>query len=59
MPLRKKKVIKNQETHLILEGGHPSPLNRHLKKNFFNQRFFSKTNQYLIENGKEPINWQI
>ena len=57
--IKKKKVIKNQETHLILEGGHPSPLNRHLKKNFFNQRFFSKTNQYLIENGKEPIDWQI
>jgi uracil-DNA glycosylase len=57
--IKKRKVIKNQEGHLILEGGHPSPLNRHIKKNFFNQRFFSKANQYLIENGKDPIDWQI
>jgi uracil-DNA glycosylase len=59
--INKKKVITNVElnNHLILEGGHPSPLNRHIKKNFYGQKFFSKTNKYLIENEKEPIEWDL
>ena len=59
--MAKKKVITNVElnNHLIIEGGHPSPLNRHLRKNFYGQRFFSKANKYLIENEKEPIKWDL
>ena len=51
----KRQFIKG--SHLILEGGHPSPLNRYKDKNFFGQKFFSKTNEYLEKNGKTKINW--
>lgn len=43
----------------ILEGGHPSPLNRHLKENFFGKKFFSNANKILLEKGKTQINWII
>ena len=58
---KNKKYISNVElnNHLILEGGHPSPLNRNIKKNFFGKKFFSNTNKYLIENSKEPIEWEL
>lgn len=48
---KKKTLI--EKKHIIIEGGHPSPLNRHLKSNFLGMKFFSKTNQYL----DKPIKW--
>ena len=44
--------------HLILKSGHPSPLSANVGK-FFNNKHFSKTNQYLIENMITPIDWSI
>ncbi len=41
--------------HLILRAPHPSPLSAH--RGFFGSRPFSKVNQWLIEQGQEPINW--
>ena len=41
----------------ILEGGHPSPLNRKIKENFFGKKFFSNANKILLEKGLEEINW--
>jgi len=41
--------------HLILKAPHPSPLSAH--RGFFGSRPFSKVNQWLIEQGQEPINW--
>ena len=43
------------EQHLILKSAHPSPLSCH--RGFFGSRPFSKTNQWLIDQGQEPINW--
>ena len=43
--------------HLILTAAHPSPYAAH--NGFFGCRHFSKTNQYLEEHGKEPIDWKI
>lgn len=40
--------------HLILQAAHPSPLARGA---YFGSKHFSQANQYLIKNGKEPINW--
>lgn len=40
--------------HLILTASHPSPLAR---TGFLGCRHFSKTNQYLTENGIEPVDW--
>ena len=53
----KKKGVKiDSKKHLILTSGHPSPLsaNRGL---WFGNKHFSKTNEYLIQQGKEPIDW--
>lgn len=43
--------------HLILECAHPSPLSAY--HGFFGCGHFIKTNQFLAEHGKEPIDWQV
>lgn len=45
------------EKHKLLKAAHPSPLSAH--NGFFGCRHFSKTNEILLAEGKEPINWQI
>lgn len=52
----KKKMLTNPK-HLILEAPHPSPLSAY--RGFFGSKPFSKTNDYLVEHGIEPIDWQI
>lgn len=52
----KKKWIDNPK-HLIIESPHPSPLSA--SRGFFGSKPFSKTNAFLIENGRPPIDWQI
>ena len=54
----KKKLITNQNNHLILESGHPSPLSAN-KGHWFGNKHFSKTNTYLSEHDKVPIDWSI
>lgn len=41
--------------HLVIRSAHPSPLSAH--RGFFGSRPFSKVNQWLIDQGQEPINW--
>lgn len=50
----KKKYITNKH-HLVLESPHPSPFSAY--SGFFGSRPFSKANNFLIKNKKEPINW--
>lgn len=50
----KKALIKNKK-HLILESVHPSPLSAH--RGFFGSKPFSKTNDFLVKNNIEPIEW--
>ncbi len=52
----KKKMLTNPK-HLILEAPHPSPLSSY--RGFFGSKPFSKTNEFLVAHGEEPINWQI
>ncbi|MBN1281806.1 MAG: uracil-DNA glycosylase [Alphaproteobacteria bacterium] len=52
---QKKAEIINQDENLILKSVHPSPLSAH--RGFFGNHHFSNANEYLIANGKEPINW--
>ncbi len=52
----KKKLITNNN-HYIIESAHPSPLSAY--NGFFGSKPFSKTNNFLISKGLEPINWQI
>lgn len=40
--------------HLILQAAHPSPLARGA---YFGSKHFSQANTYLINNGKDAINW--
>ena len=42
--------------HLVLTSGHPSPLSAN-RGYWFGNKHFSKTNKYLEDNQKEPINW--
>ncbi|SPL71452.1 uracil-DNA glycosylase [Acinetobacter stercoris] len=48
----------NPEKHLILKAAHPSPLAAN-RGGFFGCKAFSKTNNYLKQNGIEPIDWQL
>lgn len=43
--------------HLVLKAAHPSPLSAH--NGFFGCRHFSRTNEYLVKNGMDPINWAL
>ena len=43
--------------HLILKSPHPSPLSA--SYGFFGTHPFSKANQFLIDQGRTPIDWQI
>jgi uracil-DNA glycosylase len=46
----------DRSKHLVLESVHPSPLSA--ARGFFGNKHFSKCNDYLVENGIEPINWR-
>ena len=52
----KTKLITNPR-HLILTAAHPSPLSAY--NGFFGCRHFSKANNFLRDNGVEPINWSV
>lgn len=52
---QKKGSIIDRKRHYVLEAAHPSPFSAH--SGFFGCRHFSKTNEYLIKKGIEPINW--
>ncbi len=52
----KKKFITNPH-HLVIESSHPSPFSA--SYGFFGSKPFSKTNEFLIKNNIQPIDWQI
>ena len=56
-PAQMKKSMLNNPKHLILEAPHPSPLSAY--RGFFGCHHFSQTNEFLIQHGIEPIDWQI
>jgi uracil-DNA glycosylase len=43
--------------HLVVKSVHPSPLSAH--NGFFGSRPFSKANDFLRANGREPIDWAL
>jgi uracil-DNA glycosylase len=43
--------------HLVLTAAHPSPFSAY--NGFFGCKHFSKANEYLIKQGKTPVNWQL
>ena len=56
-PAQSKKIMLNNPKHLILEAPHPSPLSAY--RGFFGCKHFSKANDFLVQNGLSPIDWQI
>lgn len=53
---KKKGRIIDTSKHLVLSSGHPSPLSAN-RGYWFGNRHFSKTNDYLVSRGAEPIAW--
>ncbi len=51
----KKSLFIDESKHYILKSPHPSPLSAH--RGFLGNKHFSKTNEYLIGKGLEPIQW--
>ena len=56
-PAQKKIPMLTNPKHLILKAPHPSPLSAY--RGFLGCKHFSQCNEFLINNGIEPIDWQI
>jgi uracil-DNA glycosylase len=52
-----KSALIDPNKHHILKSAHPSPLSAF--NGFFGSRPFSKTNEILVSEGQQPIDWQI
>ncbi|PCM43680.1 uracil-DNA glycosylase [Marinobacter sp. ANT_B65] len=47
----------DRSRHLVLEGPHPSPLSAY--RGFFGCKHFSRANEWLREQGRVPVNWEL
>jgi uracil-DNA glycosylase len=56
-PARKRAALVDRSKHLVIEAGHPSPLNR--LNDFRGTRPFSRANAWLAEKGLEPVDWRL
>jgi uracil-DNA glycosylase len=56
-PARKRAALVDRTKHLVIEAGHPSPLNR--LNDFRGTRPFSRANAWLVEKGLEPVDWRL
>lgn len=54
---QEKQALIDTSKHFILKAAHPSPLSAH--NGFFGCKHFSKTNEILAKEGKEPIDWML
>ncbi len=54
---RAKKNLITNPNHLIIESAHPSPFSAY--SGFFGSKPFSRTNEFLIKTGQQPIDWQL
>ncbi|WNM17921.1 uracil-DNA glycosylase [Flavobacterium capsici] len=52
---QKKAELINKSKHLVLESGHPSFASVH--KKWFGNNHFIKTNEFLLQKGKQIIEW--
>ncbi len=52
-----KEALIDRNRHFILKAPHPSPFSA--SNGFFGCRHFSKTNELLADQGKEPIDWAL
>jgi len=54
---QEKSALIDGTKHLILKAAHPSPLSAH--NGFLGCKHFSKTNEYLMQQGIPPVDWQL
>lgn len=54
---QEKQVLIDELKHHVLKAAHPSPLSAH--NGFFGCKHFSRTNELLIKQGLEPIDWKL
>ncbi|HNO70710.1 MAG TPA: uracil-DNA glycosylase [Bacteroidia bacterium] len=52
-----KEILIDKTKHHILKAAHPSPFSVH--SGFFGCKHFSKTNEFLIQQGLEEVDWRI
>jgi uracil-DNA glycosylase len=52
-----KQELIDQTKHHVLKAAHPSPYSA--DKGFFGCKHFSKTNEYLVAQKQDPINWAL
>jgi len=55
---KKKASLIDNAKHHVLTSGHPSPLSAN-RGYWFGNKHFSKTNELLNKQKREPIDWQI
>lgn len=56
-PAKAKEALITNPAHCIIKGAHPSPLSAHY--GFWGGKYFSRTNDFLVSAGQEPIDWRI
>ncbi|MEO5651160.1 MAG: uracil-DNA glycosylase, partial [Ginsengibacter sp.] len=54
---QEKQSLIDESKHFVLKAAHPSPFSA--DKGFFGCKHFSKTNELLMKQHKEPINWKL
>ncbi len=54
---QEKQVLIDETKHHVLKAAHPSPFSA--DKGFFGCKHFSKTNDFLRQEGLDPIDWKI
>ena len=54
---QEKQALIDETKHLVLKAAHPSPFSAN--NGFFGCRHFSKTNDYLMRNGIDPVDWSL
>lgn len=54
---QEKQVLIDETKHLVLKAAHPSPFSA--DKGFFGCKHFSRTNEYLVQHGIDPIDWSL
>ncbi|AFQ49392.1 uracil-DNA glycosylase [Burkholderia cepacia] len=52
-----KRTLFDANAHCVLEAPHPSPLSAH--RGFLGCRHFALANDYLVDAGRQPIDWRL
>ena len=53
---QEKEILIDTSRHFVLKAAHPSPFSA---DRFFGCRHFSKTNELLIKQAKQPVDWRL